>query len=545
MSEPVNGRLDSESYNLITERPLALGEVNPLEDGPWWVYGEVRSSDPNTLDVGTKVAMPVYTNKLIHGWGWRQDITEEEYKVLYILRGGDNPGKDTLVKTVEYVDDAHAAWMSGWARGYMDFPSADDEDIRLLVSWREGGEQVGELSLTIKHYFSGKSGDVPLTISVESIPIMAWEYDEPIEAIKAFESSAMIGRMLSVLSGKQDSNPRMSAMDENDDCITLSRRHLTTLENNCDYLLAWPIFGQNLPEYGRHVSLEDLRSYFDGVFKSERKQYAVGLVYEAAYLSVLQGNAYMLILSAAEEIYRDSLQAPTQKIGLHEPLQYLFEQVNERLNLNTNLGGLIIGKVVQYRNNYLGHRQRGTSPDEQVILEHMRLIHKAIMIVLLDVREGGIAYEHYRQRFTSLASKSSVDRGLRESNLAYPTQNEIGYHLLEEIASRGGSAKPSELYDPLADRLGITVVEHGRILDETGENKWKNDVRRTRHQLVKQGLLEPMSVSGRNNWAISAEGREVLNQDFGAFLNAPQADTITPASSKGDATTPHGAQPTS
>ena len=404
MSEPVSGRLDSESYTLVTERPLALGEVNPLEDGPWWVYGEVRSSDPNTLGGGTNVAMPVYTNKLIHGWGWQQDITEEEYKVLYILRGGDNPDKDTLVKTVEYVDDTQAAWMSGWARDYMEFHPVD-EGINLRISWKDGCEQAGELSLTIKHYFSGNSADVPLIVSVESIPIMAWEYDEPIKAIKAFEHSAIIGRMLSVLSGKQDSNPRMSALDENDDYITFSQRPVATLENNCDYLLAWPILGQNLPEYGRNVSLEDLRSYFEGVFKSERRQYAVGLMYEAAYLSVLQGNADMLILSAAEEIYRESLQTPTQKIGLHEPLQYLFEQVNERLNSNLDFSQLI-DKVVQYRNNYLGHRQRGMSPDEQIILEYMRLIHKAIMIVLLGVRVSGMAYEHYRQRFMNLVSNN-------------------------------------------------------------------------------------------------------------------------------------------
>lgn len=401
MSEPVSGRLDSESYTLVTDRPLALGEINPLEGRRWWVYGEVRSSDPNTLGGGTKVAMPVYTNRLTHGWSLRQDITEEEYKVLYILRGGDNPGKDTLVKTVEYVDDSQAAWMSLWAGRYMDFPPADDEDISLLVSWRDGSEKAGELSLTIKHSYSFDSVDVPLTVSVKSIPIVAWEYAEPTRAIEAFEHCAMIGRMLSVLSGKQDSNPRMSAIDENDDYITFSQRPATTLENNCDYLLAWPLSGQNLPKYVRDVSLQDLRSYFDGVFKSERRQYAVELMYEGAYLSVLQGNAYMLILSAAEEIYRDSLQTPTQKIGLREPLQYLFEQVNDRLNLKMDFKKLI-DRAVQYRHNYLGHRQRGMTPDEQVNLEYLRLIHKAIMIVLLDVRESGIAYEHYRQRFTSL-----------------------------------------------------------------------------------------------------------------------------------------------
>ena len=408
MSEPVSGRLDSESYTLITERPLALGEINPLEDGPWWVFGEVYSSDPNTLGSGTKVALPVYTNKLIHGWGWRQDITEEVYRVLYILRGGDNPGKDTLVKAVEYVDDAQAAWMSGWARDYMEFHPVD-EGINRRISWKNGCEQAGKLSLTIKHYFSGKSVDVPLTVSVESIPIMAWEYDEPIEAIKAFECSALIGRMLSVLSGKQDSNPCMSAIDENDEYITFSRRHATTLENNCDYLLAWPISGQNLPEYRRDVSLEDLRSYFDGVFKSERRQYAVALMYEAAYLSVLRGNAYMLILSAAEETYRDSLARQTQEIRFREPLQYLFKQVNDRLNLNLDFSQ-IINRVAQHRNNYLGHRQRGMPPDEQVILEDMRLIHKAIMIVLLSVRESDIAYEHYRQRFINLATQNENTR---------------------------------------------------------------------------------------------------------------------------------------
>ena len=404
MSEPVSGRLASESYTLVTELPLPLGEINPLEDGPWWVYGEVRSSDPNTLGGGTKVAMRVYTNKLNHGWSLRQDITEEEYKILYILRGGDNPGKDTPVKAVEYVDDTQAAWMSGWARNYMDFPPAD-EGINLRISWRDGSEQADELSLTIKHRFSGKSLNVPLTVSVKSIPIMAWEYAEPIRAIEAFEHSALIGRMLSVLSGKQESNARISAMDENDDYITFSQRHVTTLENNCDYLLAWPILGKNLPEYGHNVSLEDLRSYFKGVFKSERRQYAVGLMYEAAYLSVLQGSACMLILSAAEEIYRESLQAPTQKTGLRDPLQYLFGQVNERLNLSMNFNRLI-DRVVRYRNNHLGHRQRGMIPDEQVILEYMRLIHKAIMVVLLGVRESGMAYEHYRQRFMSLVSNS-------------------------------------------------------------------------------------------------------------------------------------------
>ena len=404
MSEAINGRLDSESYTLSTEQPLPLGEINPLEDRPWWVYGEVVPADRNTWSAATKVAMPVYTNNLIHGWSLRPDITEEEYKVLYILRGGDNPGKDTLVQAVKYVDDMQAVWMSGWANGYTDINFAD-EGIRLLISWSDGSEKAGELSLTIKHYRSFNPVDAPLTVSVKSTTIMGWEYAEPIKAKKAFEHSTLIGRMLSVLSGKQDANPSMSAMDENDDYITFTQRHVTTLENNCDYLLAWPILGQNLPEYGHDVSLEDLRSYFDGVFKSERRQYAVGLMYEAAYLSVLQENAYMLILSAAEEIYRESLPIPTQKIGLRDPLQYLFKQVNERLDLDMNFSQLI-NKVVQYRHNYLGHRQRGIIPDEQIILEYLRLVHKAIMIVLLDVRERGVAYEHYRRRFISLAANN-------------------------------------------------------------------------------------------------------------------------------------------
>ena len=96
--------------------------------------------------------------------------------------------------------------------------------------------------------------------------------------------------------------------------------------------------------------------------------------------------------------------------------------------------------------------------------------------------------------------------------MSYPTQEEIELPLLEVIANLGGSSPPSKIYELLAEYFALSSNEMIEKTGVTGANKWETDVRFARAKLIEEGYLEPISVSGRNNWAISANGRELLQE---------------------------------
>lgn len=90
--------------------------------------------------------------------------------------------------------------------------------------------------------------------------------------------------------------------------------------------------------------------------------------------------------------------------------------------------------------------------------------------------------------------------------MAFPHRSDIGEALLREIASRGGSAAPTDVYGALADYFELSVEDLARTT-ESGESRWNNEVRFARDQLVKRGELEHPHVSGYGVWKITASGR--------------------------------------
>ena len=89
-----------------------------------------------------------------------------------------------------------------------------------------------------------------------------------------------------------------------------------------------------------------------------------------------------------------------------------------------------------------------------------------------------------------------------------PTQREIEAVLLQAIADVGGSARPRQIYDTVAEQFpDMTPDERGEELD-SGHNKFNNRVQWARQRLVSLGLLDS---SQRGIWTITSEGREALS----------------------------------
>jgi 5-methylcytosine-specific restriction enzyme B len=110
-----------------------------------------------------------------------------------------------------------------------------------------------------------------------------------------------------------------------------------------------------------------------------------------------------------------------------------------------------------------------------------------------------------------------------------PTQRQLEVPLLRLIESRGGEAKPKDLYGPLA-RLFPQLTAHdlNRRMDSTGAAKWENHVQWVRQKLVESGDLDG---STHGTWKITDGGRARLRD----------APTDLPHSSdEGDQTQAHG-----
>lgn len=88
--------------------------------------------------------------------------------------------------------------------------------------------------------------------------------------------------------------------------------------------------------------------------------------------------------------------------------------------------------------------------------------------------------------------------------MPFPKYIDIQEPLLQEIARRGGSANPADLYEALAAHFSISAQELSQTLEsDPRRNKWENMVRWARNDLVKLGQLEKGT---RNLWPITESG---------------------------------------
>jgi site-specific DNA-methyltransferase (cytosine-N4-specific) len=92
-----------------------------------------------------------------------------------------------------------------------------------------------------------------------------------------------------------------------------------------------------------------------------------------------------------------------------------------------------------------------------------------------------------------------------------PSQTELMLPLLEELDRVGGVARPGELYDRLAARLGI--AEDVREAECTSKGRsysaYERTVRWTRQTAVARGLID---ASQRGRWALTSKARAHLKE---------------------------------
>jgi len=95
-----------------------------------------------------------------------------------------------------------------------------------------------------------------------------------------------------------------------------------------------------------------------------------------------------------------------------------------------------------------------------------------------------------------------------DDEMPIPPIEDIQTPLLHLIHAMGGEAKPSEVYDKLANYFGLTEEEREEMLP-SGDRKFKNRVRWARNFLCKSGFLDK---SSRGTWKITEKGRRELSR---------------------------------
>ena len=85
-----------------------------------------------------------------------------------------------------------------------------------------------------------------------------------------------------------------------------------------------------------------------------------------------------------------------------------------------------------------------------------------------------------------------------------PKRGDVRVPLLRMLKERGGSARPKELYGPLAQEFKLTAKD----LAETcgGDSKWQAYVRGARDELVARGLIHPTTPEHRGLWRLTPAG---------------------------------------
>ena len=122
------------------------------------------------------------------------------------------------------------------------------------------------------------------------------------------------------------------------------------------------------------------------------------------------------------------------------------------------------------------------------------------------------------------AEKSTFAAGGRR----VPTHKQLLLPLLEAIRDRGGSVRPSDIYDELADRVGVDsdVCEETRTFrDGQSANLWKRHVRWARQTAVEEGLI---ADGKRGIWELTDGGANMLrNVRHGVILTVFETEDGT------------------
>jgi restriction system protein len=96
---------------------------------------------------------------------------------------------------------------------------------------------------------------------------------------------------------------------------------------------------------------------------------------------------------------------------------------------------------------------------------------------------------------------------LREDYMALPSYQQFIYPVLK-IAHDGKEYSMREIYDQIADQMGITEEERQELLPSGTQQIYKNRIGWAKTYLVKAGLLESQR---RGYFNITEKGKEVLN----------------------------------
>lgn len=92
----------------------------------------------------------------------------------------------------------------------------------------------------------------------------------------------------------------------------------------------------------------------------------------------------------------------------------------------------------------------------------------------------------------------------------FPSQDCTKEVIIDILKNHGGSVRIQKLrsglniYDELASRLGVSSAARQR-LTTTGEHAWRPEVGYCKKELVRDGLIQPASVSGRGVWTLRAK----------------------------------------
>jgi restriction system protein len=111
-----------------------------------------------------------------------------------------------------------------------------------------------------------------------------------------------------------------------------------------------------------------------------------------------------------------------------------------------------------------------------------------------------------------------------EAQMSIPSEKYIEIPLLQEMEVAGGQAKPSELYDKVANHFPrLTSDDQQAKHPRTGIPIWRNRVQWARQHLVNKGEVD---ASVRGIWRITEKGRARLGLASSPPPSGPQVSTI-------------------
>lgn len=94
--------------------------------------------------------------------------------------------------------------------------------------------------------------------------------------------------------------------------------------------------------------------------------------------------------------------------------------------------------------------------------------------------------------------------------------------IIDSLRELGGSARPREVYDAIAVKLGISDVERDEE-NQSGSSRFENEVAWARFYLVRTGYLDS---SKRGVWSLTDLGREtkpLSNEELGKIIRTVQS----------------------